>query len=182
MKLTRLQQLAEAPQHPADAAAGVRAVVEDALADLHDKLGPGGSLAQLLKDAGLSRKDSIPDADGKTIMERLAIRTKQYAEEVERLLTEAELMLATAADRRVTEGRVPGAEEQRTRRVTDRLVDLAEQLHAAASGAVLAKIIADRGFPETETKAMREAAKNALGEAEDLQRGLLAGYDMEHDD
>jgi len=74
---------------------GIKAVVDDALADLHDKLGEGGALETLLDKSGLSGLDKNTDHDGKTILERLSVRTAQYKKEVDNLLTEVELMLAS---------------------------------------------------------------------------------------
>ncbi len=74
---------------------GVKSVVEDCLADLSDKLGEGGALETLMDKEGLSNLDTKKDRDGKTMLERLAIRTQQYKEEVDKTLLEIELLFAS---------------------------------------------------------------------------------------
>lgn len=74
---------------------GIKRIVDDSLGDLHDKLGEGGALETLLDKAGLTALDKNADTDGATILERLAVRTAQYKKEVDNLLIEVELMLAS---------------------------------------------------------------------------------------
>lgn len=75
--------------------AGIKRIVDDALADLHDKLSEGGSLETLLDKAGLTDLDKNKDSDGATMLERLAMRTAQFKKEVDKLMTEVELMLTS---------------------------------------------------------------------------------------
>ena len=105
-ELTRLRELAAlfrpkvAPiQEEVSALAsfdGITAIVNDALGDLADKLGEGGSLETLLDKQNLSGLDSLKDGDGKTMLSRLAIRTAQYTKEVNDVLLEIELMLSSS--------------------------------------------------------------------------------------
>ena len=74
---------------------GIKSIVDDCLADLEDKLGAGGAIETLLDKTGLSDLDNKKDADGKRMLERLALRTGQYAKEVQKIMVEIELMLAS---------------------------------------------------------------------------------------
>jgi hypothetical protein len=75
---------------------GLQRIVNECIADLEDKLGESGTLEMLLDKANLSDNDNIKDKDGATILERLHVRTQQYKKEVEKLMTEVEIMLASA--------------------------------------------------------------------------------------
>lgn len=96
--LTRLRELAalfrpptrsvnENSQSPIEAFDGIKKIVEEAIEDLESKIGEDGALDSLL------HKHNI--RDGVTMAERLAIRTKQYKKEVNDILLELELMLAS---------------------------------------------------------------------------------------
>jgi hypothetical protein len=74
---------------------GLKSVVQDALDDLHDKLGEGGALETLMDKSALTDKDVHHDKDGATILHRLAVRTEQYKKEITALLTEAEIMFVS---------------------------------------------------------------------------------------
>lgn len=74
---------------------GIRSIVDDAMGDLEDKIGKGGALETLLDKHGLADLDQHKDADGATMLERLAVRTEQYKKEVTSIMLEIELMLAS---------------------------------------------------------------------------------------
>jgi hypothetical protein len=105
--LTRLRELAALlrpkeqvvedtrTQSATDAFDGIKSIVEDALGDLEDKLGEGGSLETLLDKQGLTDLDKKADGDGATMLHRLAVRTEQYKKEVSDVLLEIELMLVS---------------------------------------------------------------------------------------
>jgi hypothetical protein len=82
---------------------GIKNIVEEAIGDLEDKLGEGGSLETLLDKHGLSDLDKKADADGATMLNRLAVRTEQYKKEVMDILLEIELMLASNVKESVQE-------------------------------------------------------------------------------
>lgn len=63
---------------------GIRSVVEDAMADLEDKLGHDGTLENLLDKNGLS---------GKIFIAHLASGIKEYKKETLRILNDIEKML-----------------------------------------------------------------------------------------
>ena len=100
IRLRELAALFQPPKQPVIEAKnktsdfeGIQHVVQDALADLHDKLGTGGAVEALLDATDLSDLDKIKDKDGHTILGKLNALTVAYAKDVEKLLTEVELML-----------------------------------------------------------------------------------------
>jgi hypothetical protein len=72
---------------------GIARVVDDALADLKDKLGKGGNLATLMKSSGASKLDTEKDEDGKNILNRIITLTTEYKKAVEKLMTAAEFLV-----------------------------------------------------------------------------------------
>lgn len=75
---------------------GIRGVVEDAIADLEDKLAEGGALETFMDEHGFTDMDTVADKDGKLILERMMIRTQQYKAELEHLMDEIEIIVTTA--------------------------------------------------------------------------------------
>lgn len=103
MKLTRLQELLETRIDEATAAPkrsaasdfdGIRSIVEDSLADLKDKIGKGGNLADLMKSSGASKLDTVKDAAGKNVLNQIIALTTGYTKAVEKLMTEAEILVS----------------------------------------------------------------------------------------
>jgi len=74
---------------------GIKSIVDDCLADLHEKLGADGSLAELAKKTGLDKLDTEKDKDGMTVLPKLAKTVKDFKKTVEALMTEVELMAAS---------------------------------------------------------------------------------------
>ncbi len=101
MELTRLKEIleltpaqpivAEAKSKPID---GIVSIVEDALGDLSDKLGKGGSLATLMRDSGASKIDTVKDASGKNVLQQINALTVEYKKAIEKLMVEAELLIS----------------------------------------------------------------------------------------
>jgi hypothetical protein len=112
MELTRLKELmesrsstlAEESKHD-KAFNGIRGVVEDALADLSDKLGKGGNLATLMKDSGASKLDTVKDSDGKNVLKQIMELTATYKKAVEKLMTEAEMLVMQVNEGQLNEGK-----------------------------------------------------------------------------
>lgn len=77
---------------------GIKSIVEDALGDLGDKLGKGGSLATLMKSLKAEQLDTKKDEDGKTIMQAIAAKTAEYTKAIKKLMTEAELLSTQLAE------------------------------------------------------------------------------------
>jgi hypothetical protein len=77
---------------------GIRAIVEDALGDLDDKLGRAGSLKTLFKTSGAEKLDSTPDESGETVLSQIIAKTREYKRQIEKLMTEAELLISQTAD------------------------------------------------------------------------------------
>lgn len=73
--------------------AGIARIVDDALGDLNDKLGKGGSLAELMKTSGASKLDKTKDAEGNTILKAIIMKTTAYKKDIERLLMDAEMLV-----------------------------------------------------------------------------------------
>jgi hypothetical protein len=98
MKFSRLQSLAGQGLTEAKSATsdfdGIRGIVEDALGDLSDKLGKGGSLSTLLKSSGAAKLDTVKDADGKNIEKQIVALTTDYKKAITKLLMEAELLVS----------------------------------------------------------------------------------------
>ena len=99
MELTRLKELMaaridetfviEASKKQEADFDGIRNVVEDAVADLHDKIGKGGNLATLFKESGASKLDTYKDADGKNVLAQILIKVAAFKKDIESLMTEA---------------------------------------------------------------------------------------------
>lgn len=109
MNLTRLQELTaiqnpalneenkiqpKAPRDPEHDFEGIKSIVDDALGDLSDKLGKGGSLATLMKDSGASKMDTVKDADGKNVLAQIVAKTSEFKKAIEKLMTEAEILVS----------------------------------------------------------------------------------------
>lgn len=112
MELSRLKELTTISQGETIAEAkntheasmdGIEAIVADALGDLSDKLGKGGSLEQVMRDSGAAKLDKIKDADGQTILSRITIRTEQYRKEIEKLIVEANLLVSQVSEGLIVE-------------------------------------------------------------------------------
>ena len=85
---------AKARDHMADLD-GIKSVVEDALADLHDKLiGKDGSVLSLMKSTGAAKMDTVKDAEGKTVQAQLKDKVTAFKKEVEKLMTEVEILMS----------------------------------------------------------------------------------------
>lgn len=67
--------------------------VSDALTILHRVLKKNGQLEQDLKRGQLLHLDSTPDKDGLTITGRMNKLTEEYIAEMDKLITEIELMV-----------------------------------------------------------------------------------------
>lgn len=108
MQLTRLQELTTAAQKAEEPVLeaksvsadfdGIRAIVEDALGDLCDKLCSGGALHSLMKESGADKLDTVKDKDGHTVMKKIDKLTSEYKKSVEKLLMEAETMVMQVAE------------------------------------------------------------------------------------
>lgn len=101
MELIRLQELmatrqaaviAEGTQHDKDFD-GIQNVVDDCLADLKDKLGKGGNLANLFKASGASKLDSVKDDDGKNVLTQIMSLTADYVKKINGLMSEAGILV-----------------------------------------------------------------------------------------
>lgn len=102
MQLSRLAALASKPLTEAKSASsdfdGIRSVVEDSLADLHDKV---TALMTLAKDTGALKLDTVKDKDGMTVFKKIDKLTKDYKKEMEKLMSEAEVMVMQVAESQV---------------------------------------------------------------------------------
>ena len=106
MELTRLKELmaaridetviTEASKKQEADFDGIRNVVEDALADLNDKIGKGGNLATLFKESGASKLDTYKDADGKNVLAQILLKVAAFKKDISSLMTEAELLVNQA--------------------------------------------------------------------------------------
>lgn len=105
MELTRLQELMATRQATVITEAskkqeadfdGIRNVVEDALADLNDKIGKGGNLATLFKESGASKLDTYKDSDGKNVLAQILAKVSAFKKEISSLMTEAEILINQA--------------------------------------------------------------------------------------
>lgn len=76
---------------------GIRNVVDDALADLSDKLGRGGNLEKIMKASGATKLDSFKDESGQTVLQAILVKTSEFKNEIDHLLTQAELMIQQVA-------------------------------------------------------------------------------------
>jgi hypothetical protein len=98
MNFNRLQSLAGKGLTEAKSATsdfdGIRGIVDDALGDLSDKLGKGGSLSTLMKSSGAAKLDTVKDADGKNIEKQIVALTTEYKKAITKLLMEAELLVS----------------------------------------------------------------------------------------
>lgn len=107
MKLTQLQSLLAINEAKAPAPAskkntsdfdGIKAIVEDALGDLSDKLGKGGSLSTLMKSSGADKVD-------KTVLKNIVEKTAEYKKAIERLLMDADFIISQLDEELITEGK-----------------------------------------------------------------------------
>lgn len=116
MSLSRLQELqalqfadtpvlTEGTKHDKDFA-GIARVVDDALADLKDKLGKGGNLAILMKASGASKLDTVKDADGKNVLNQIMAKTAEYKKAIEGLLLDAEILISQMNEGQEAEGKM----------------------------------------------------------------------------
>ncbi len=106
MELTRLKELmatrvdesviTEASKKQEADFDGIRNVVEDALADLNDKIGKGGNLATLFKESGASKLDTVKDSDGKNVLNQILAKVTAFKKDISSLMTEAELLVNQA--------------------------------------------------------------------------------------
>jgi hypothetical protein len=74
---------------------GIKSLVDDCIADLVDKLGADGSLAEFAKKTGMDKLDTEKDNEGMTILPKLAKTVKDFKKTIEALMTEVELMAAS---------------------------------------------------------------------------------------
>ena len=107
MQLTRLQELLATTQEEARLEEGKKhysdfngmmRLVDDALGDLKDKLGKGGTLATLFKESGASKLDTVKDEAGKNVLNQIIATTTEYKRTIEKLLMEAEILISQIAD------------------------------------------------------------------------------------
>lgn len=93
---TMISEPIEEAKNPASDVAGISDLVTDCLDDLVDKIGHNGSLTQLFKEVGADKLDTAKDKDGFTVLQKLAKLTTDYAREIKKLMTEAELMISSS--------------------------------------------------------------------------------------
>jgi hypothetical protein len=77
--------------------------------------------------------------------------------------------------------------ETRARKFFDNLEIALDRVDAIANGTpgggkTLANMLKDGGFPETESKAFRDAVAKAIAEFEDLKMGVLMPFEMARND
>lgn len=89
------RRLNEAKSKPID---GLSDIVKDAVGDLSDKLGKGGSLALLMKATGADKLDVVKDKEGKVILQAIVSKTNDYVKDITKLMTEVELLMAQMPD------------------------------------------------------------------------------------
>lgn len=77
---------------------GIRSVIEDALADLQDKI---EALTDLAKTTGAVKLDTIKDKDGLTVFKKLLKVSKDYKKDMDKLMAEAEAMIMQVAEGQV---------------------------------------------------------------------------------
>ena len=81
---------------------------------------------------------------------------------------------------KLSEGKMHGKlEERRVRNWFDQVEPVIENAYKAATGKLLEKMLADGGFPATESKAFVDAAKKMMGEFEDLKMAMLIPFEMD---
>lgn len=78
---------------------GIRSVVEDSLADLHDKV---EALMELAKSTGAVKLDTVKDKDGMTVFKKIK-KLCDDAQQIKKLMTEAEAMVMQVAEGQVDE-------------------------------------------------------------------------------
>jgi hypothetical protein len=83
---------------------GIKSVVDDCLADLSEKIGKGGALADLMKSSGADKLDTVKDKDGLTMSAKLAKLVVDFKKEVEKTMTEVELMVTSTTPTKMNEG------------------------------------------------------------------------------
>ncbi len=95
------QVVAEAKSQASDFD-GIRSVVEDSLADLQDKV---EALMDLAKSTGAIKLDTVKDKDGLTVFKKIQ-KLCSDAQQIKKLMTEAEAMVMQVAEGQVDEGDV----------------------------------------------------------------------------
>lgn len=104
-QITPAKKLTEARDHMADLD-GIKSVVDDALADLADKLiGKDGSALALMKSTGAAKMDTVKDKEGKNIQAQLKDKVTAFKKDVEKLMTEVEILLSQV-DQPMSEGQL----------------------------------------------------------------------------
>lgn len=81
---------------------GISSIIEDALGDLSDKLGKGGSLSDLMKSSGAAKLDTVKK-DGKNVMAQIAALTAEYTSAMKKLMVEADLLVSQMDEGLITE-------------------------------------------------------------------------------
>ncbi len=79
---------------------GIRSIVEDSLDDLADKC---AALMDLAKSTGAVKLDTVKDKDGMTVFKKIEKLCKE-AQQIKKLMTEAEAMIMQVAEGQVDEG------------------------------------------------------------------------------
>lgn len=74
---------------------GIRSVMEDSMADLHDKV---EALLQLAKETGAMKLDTVKDKEGHTVFKKIEKLTKDYKGAMDKLLLQAEMMVMQVAE------------------------------------------------------------------------------------
>src|SRR5574343_150826 len=75
-----------------------KAAVQKALNDLEGVLGKAGSIDVMMHRSGLSAQDKVPDAEGRTILQNLQHKTKEYKKSIMSNLDELELMVISLSE------------------------------------------------------------------------------------
>ncbi len=79
---------------------GIRSIVEDSLADLQEKV---EALMDLAKSTGAIKLDTVKDKDGHTVFKKIQ-KLAAEAQQIKKLMTEAEAMIMQVAEGQVEEG------------------------------------------------------------------------------
>lgn len=96
------QVVAEAKSQASDFD-GIQNVVNDAIADLEDKV---SALMDLAKESGAVKLDTVKDKDGMTVFKKIDKLTKEYTAAMKKLMGEAEMMVMQVAEGQVDQGDV----------------------------------------------------------------------------
>lgn len=81
----------------------------------------------------------------------------------------------------LAEAKVPSSEETRARNLFDRLEKAISAVDSTVNGKVLEKLLADQGFPATESKELIESFKKFFTAFEDLKMSVLSPFDELHE-